>query len=101
MIGMDHTRKLYQEDMYMKEFEAEVVSVSDDGKSVVLDATAFAPDAGGQSLKLSAASKTMPASVVLEMTNSNVATWAMAMNFSYSSRALMTESMEVMTRFSS
>ena len=48
MIGMDHTRKLYQEDMYMKEFEAEVVSVSDDGKSVVLDATAFAPDAGGQ-----------------------------------------------------
>lgn len=45
---MEHTRKLYQEDMYMKEFEAEIISVSDDGKSVVLDATAFAPDAGGQ-----------------------------------------------------
>lgn len=42
------TRKLYQEDMYMKEFEAEIISVSEDGTSVVLDATAFAPDAGGQ-----------------------------------------------------
>lgn len=45
---MEHTRKLYQEDMYMKEFEADVLSVSDDARSVVLDATAFAPDAGGQ-----------------------------------------------------
>ncbi len=48
MIGMNHTIKLYQEDRYMKEFEAEIISVSDDGKIVVLDATAFAPDAGGQ-----------------------------------------------------
>jgi alanyl-tRNA synthetase len=40
------TRKLYQEDMYMKEFDAEVVSA--DGNVIVLDATAFAPAAGGQ-----------------------------------------------------
>lgn len=45
---MNHTIKLYQKDMYMKEFEAEVISVSDDGMSVILDATALAPDAGGQ-----------------------------------------------------
>lgn len=46
--SMEHTIKLYQKDRYMKEFEAEIISVSEDGKSVVLDATAFAPDAGGQ-----------------------------------------------------
>lgn len=40
------TEKLYQKDMYLREFDAEVVSV--DGLNVVLDATAFAPDAGGQ-----------------------------------------------------
>lgn len=40
------TEKLYQKDMYMREFDANVVSV--DGLNVILDATAFAPDAGGQ-----------------------------------------------------
>lgn len=41
------TRKLYYEDAYRKEFEAKVVSV--EGNGVVLDATAFFPEEGGQS----------------------------------------------------
>ena len=40
------TEKLYQKDMYLKEFDAEVVSLEEN--RLVLDATAFAPDAGGQ-----------------------------------------------------
>ncbi len=38
---------LYMKDSYMKEFDAKVVSVND-GKFVVLDRTAFYPNAGGQ-----------------------------------------------------
>ena len=38
---------LYMNDSYLKEFEAEVVSVKDD-KYVVLDKTAFYPNGGGQ-----------------------------------------------------
>ncbi len=38
---------LYLEDSYMKEFDAEIVSV-DDGRFVVLDQTAFYPNSGGQ-----------------------------------------------------
>ncbi|MBR3339406.1 MAG: hypothetical protein IKG19_05100, partial [Lachnospiraceae bacterium] len=41
------TRKLYYEDAYMKEFEATVISA--DGNDIVLDATAFFPEEGGQS----------------------------------------------------
>ncbi len=40
------TEKLYEKDSYIKEFEAEVVSVSE--KGVVLDKTAFFPEGGGQ-----------------------------------------------------
>lgn len=39
------TRKLFWEDMYMKEFEAKVVSFSD--SELILDATAFYPRSGG------------------------------------------------------
>ena len=45
------TRKLYYENSYIKEFEARVISCepSKDGKyEVVLDATAFFPEGGGQ-----------------------------------------------------
>lgn len=38
---------LYMDDSYLKEFEAEVISVKDD-KFVVLDQTAFYPNGGGQ-----------------------------------------------------
>ena len=38
---------LYMNDSYLKEFEAEVVSVKD-GKYVVLNQTAFYPNGGGQ-----------------------------------------------------
>ncbi len=38
---------LYLEDSYLKEFDAEVLSV-EDGKFVVLDQTAFYPNSGGQ-----------------------------------------------------
>ena len=44
--GLPPTRKLYYEDQYMREFEAEVLW-SGDGK-VVLDRTAFYPEGGGQ-----------------------------------------------------
>ncbi len=40
-------RTLYMDDSYIKSFEAEVVSVKD-GKFVVLSATAFYPNGGGQ-----------------------------------------------------
>ena len=44
------TRKLYYENVYIKEFDAKIVSVtnSDDGFDVILDATAFFPEEGGQ-----------------------------------------------------
>ncbi|MDO4803994.1 MAG: alanyl-tRNA editing protein [Lachnospiraceae bacterium] len=41
------TRKLYYEDAYLKEFAAEVISA--EGNDVVLNATAFFPEEGGQS----------------------------------------------------
>ncbi len=44
---MDMEEALYLDDMYKKEFEATVESVSD-GKYVVLDTTAFYPNSGGQ-----------------------------------------------------
>lgn len=40
------TRKLYNDDAYVHQFHATVVSVS--GKEVILDATAFYPSGGGQ-----------------------------------------------------
>ena len=40
------TEKLYENDSYIKEFEAEVVAVTD--KGAVLDRTAFFPEGGGQ-----------------------------------------------------
>ena len=44
------TRKLYYEDVYMKEFTAKVVSCEADGPKwkIVLDQTAFYPEGGGQ-----------------------------------------------------
>lgn len=41
------TKALYLDDSYLKEFDAEVVSVKDN-KFVVLDQTAFYPNSGGQ-----------------------------------------------------
>ena len=41
------TEKLYYKDAYMCEFEANVLSA--DGNDIVLDATAFFPEEGGQS----------------------------------------------------
>ncbi len=41
------TRKLYYEDAYLREFEAEILSANDN--DIVLDATAFFPEEGGQS----------------------------------------------------
>ena len=45
------TRKLYYEDAYIRNFSAEVLSVTecDGGYDVVLDSTAFFPEEGGQS----------------------------------------------------
>ena len=40
------TELLYMEDSYLKEFEAKVIKVTDDG--IVLDKTAFYPQSGGQ-----------------------------------------------------
>ena len=41
------TRKLYYEDAYMRDFEAVVLSI--EGNDLVLDATTFFPEEGGQS----------------------------------------------------
>lgn len=45
------TEKLYYKDAYLKEFDAEVLSVTatDGGFAVILDKTAFFPEEGGQS----------------------------------------------------
>lgn len=45
------TKKLYYVDSYIKEFEAEVISCvpAENGYDIVLDSTAFFPEAGGQS----------------------------------------------------
>jgi alanyl-tRNA synthetase len=42
------TARLYYTDSYLKQFEAGVVSVSEDGLRAVLDRTAFYPTSGGQ-----------------------------------------------------
>lgn len=44
------TRRLYYEDAYLKDFEAEVISCceTEGGYSVILDQTAFYPEGGGQ-----------------------------------------------------
>ena len=48
------TRKIYYEDSHCREFEAEVVSCEEgkNGFQVVLDATAFYPEGGGQACDL-------------------------------------------------
>ena len=47
---MSETRKLYYEDVYMKEFTAKVLECREAGKGyeIVLDQTAFYPEGGGQ-----------------------------------------------------
>ena len=45
--GLPLTRKLYYEDMYMKEFKAKVLKKVDN-KYVILNQTAFYPEGGGQ-----------------------------------------------------
>jgi alanyl-tRNA synthetase len=49
-LTMAETRRLYYEDSYLLEFEAEVVErrVYDNRPAVVLDTTAFYPESGGQ-----------------------------------------------------
>ena len=48
------TRKLYYEDCHLSAFSAQVVSCeqSDKGWQIVLDATAFYPEGGGQACDL-------------------------------------------------
>ncbi len=46
------TERLYYNDCYLREFQARVVDVSDDGKRVSLDRTAFYPTSGGQPFDL-------------------------------------------------
>ncbi|MEM2875816.1 MAG: alanine--tRNA ligase-related protein, partial [Candidatus Bathyarchaeia archaeon] len=45
--GLPETKKLYYDDRYLKEFEAKALEIIDN-KYVVLDATAFYPEGGGQ-----------------------------------------------------
>jgi alanyl-tRNA synthetase len=42
------TERLYYTDCYLREFEARVVEVADEGRKVYLDRTAFYPTSGGQ-----------------------------------------------------
>ena len=42
------TERLYYHDAYLTEFEAQVIELSPDGRSVYLDRTAFYPSSGGQ-----------------------------------------------------
>src|SRR5580692_2709308 len=42
------TERLYYNDCYLREFQARVVEVADDGRRVWLDHTAFYPSSGGQ-----------------------------------------------------
>lgn len=46
------TDRLYYNDSYLHEFQARVVEVSDDGRRVCLDRTAFYPSSGGQPFDL-------------------------------------------------
>jgi alanyl-tRNA synthetase len=42
------TERLYYNDCYLREFQARVIDISDDGRRVLLDRTAFYPTSGGQ-----------------------------------------------------
>ena len=44
------TEKLYYQDAYIAEFEAEILEIAtvDNRKAIVLDKTAFFPEGGGQ-----------------------------------------------------
>ena len=42
------TERLYYSDAYVREFDATVTAVADDGRRVFLDRTAFYPTSGGQ-----------------------------------------------------
>jgi misacylated tRNA(Ala) deacylase len=42
------TEKLYYINQYLKEFEAEIVAISEDGQTMALDRSAFYPGGGGQ-----------------------------------------------------
>jgi len=46
------TERLYYNDCYLREFQARVVQVSEDGRRVWLDRTAFYPSSGGQPFDL-------------------------------------------------
>jgi alanyl-tRNA synthetase len=46
------TERLYYNDCYLREFQARVVDVSEDGRRVALDRTAFYPASGGQPFDL-------------------------------------------------
>jgi alanyl-tRNA synthetase len=46
------TERLYYNDCYLREFHARVVDVSEDGRRVALDRTAFYPASGGQPFDL-------------------------------------------------
>jgi misacylated tRNA(Ala) deacylase len=45
------TEKLYQKDSYLREFQARITAITDDG-AVILDRTAFYPGGGGQPFDL-------------------------------------------------
>ncbi len=46
------TERLYYNDCYLREFQARVVEVLEDGRRVLLDRTAFYPTSGGQPFDL-------------------------------------------------
>ncbi len=46
------TERLYYDDCYLREFQARVVEVADEGRRVLLDRTAFYPSSGGQPFDL-------------------------------------------------
>ena len=46
------TTRLYYDDCYLHDFQANVIEVADDGKRVYLDRTAFYPTSGGQPFDL-------------------------------------------------
>jgi alanyl-tRNA synthetase len=48
MLGLSMTERLYYTDCYLREFDARVVDLSEDGRRVYLDRTAFYPASGGQ-----------------------------------------------------
>ena len=58
------TERLYYNDCYLAEFDAQAISVSGDGLRVVLDRSAFYPTSGGQLFDLG----TLGGSAVVEHT---------------------------------